>query len=293
MALDELDNDKVDLRFLVYALRYTGVGKAITGTAQPQITRQSLKSISVALPPLQEQKRIAEILDRAEALRAKRRAALALLDELTQSIFLDMFGGEKSKNSWDREELKSVVRDGTLVTYGIVQAGEEHDGGVPYIRTGDIVNGEIKLDSLRHTAPEIAAKFDRSRVRFNDIVMSIRATVGTTAIVPESLDGANLTQGTAKISPGERVTLAYLLHYLRSGSTQHWIQRQIKGATFREITLTRLRQLPVLIPPMDLQQVFTERITAIEKARGQLRDSAGAMNTLFDSIQQRAFRGEL
>ena len=89
--------------------------------------------------------------------------------------------------------------------------------------------------------------------------MSIRATVGTTALVPICLDGANLTQGTARISPGEFVNGAYLLQYLRMPSTQAWIQRQVKGATFREITLARLRELPVLIPPMATQEAFAAK----------------------------------
>ena len=138
---------------------------------------------------------------------------------------------------------------GTIVTYGIVQAGEETANGVPYIRTGDIVASEIAARQLRRTAPKIAAQYARSRVRTGDIVMSIRATVGTTAVVPPELDGANLTQGTARIAPSERVQGSYLLNLLRAPEVQHWIQRQVKGATFREITLARLRELPVRVPP--------------------------------------------
>src|SRR5439155_10326718 len=135
----------------------------------------------------------------------------------------------------------------------------------PYIRTGDIVEGEIVLDGLRHTDPQIAARFSRSRVETGDIVMSIRATVGTTALVPEELHGANLTQGTARIAPGQSVEQCYLLSYLRTAGTQHWIGRQVKGATFREITLARLRELPVSVPPIEVQRDFTRRFTAVDR----------------------------
>jgi type I restriction enzyme S subunit len=87
MALDDLDASRVDREYLAHALRHRGLTKAITGTAQPQITRQSLAGVSVPLPALGEQRRIAEALGRAEALRAKRRLALAQLDTLTQSMF--------------------------------------------------------------------------------------------------------------------------------------------------------------------------------------------------------------
>jgi type I restriction enzyme S subunit len=294
MALDDLDESRVSAEYLVYALRNGSLAQAISGTAQPQITRQSLTAISITLPPLAEQRRIAEVLDRVEALRAKRRAALAQLDSLTQSLFLDIFGDPATnQKGWPVRQLQEVVKEGTIVTYGIVQAGEEFRGGVPYIRTGDIVDGEIVAAGLRHTDPTIAAKFRRSRVEAGDIVMSIRATVGTTALVPPELDGANLTQGTGKISPGEKTDRLFLLNFLRTSGTQHWISLQIKGATFREITLTRLRELPVAVPPIELQREFARRVTAVEKLKTAQRASLAELDALFATLQHRAFRGEL
>jgi type I restriction enzyme S subunit len=250
--------------------------------------------IDIPLPSVPAQRRISEILDKADALRAKRRAALAQLDILTRSIFLDMFGDPATTPmGWPTSQLQEVVKPGTVVTYGIVQAGDEFPLGVPYVRTGDIVNGEIVTEGLRHTDPALAAKFARSRVQTGEIVMSIRATVGTTALVPSELDGANLTQGTARIAPGDRVEGLYLLHLLRASGTQHWISLQIKGATFREITLTRLRELPVMVPPADLQRQFAGRVETVESLKSLQRDSVSKLNALFASLQHRAFRGEL
>lgn len=243
----------------------------------------------IPLPSLPDQRRIAAILDHADALRAKRRQVLAHVDSLTQSIFHDMFGSAV----WPTAPLAHVVQTGTLVTYGIVQAGPEFEGGVPYIRTGDIVDGKISVAGLRHTDPAIATRFERSTVRTGDIVMSIRATVGTTAVVPSELDGANLTQGTARIAPSERAVGLFLLECLRSPAIQHWIQGQIKGATFREITLGRLRELEVPLPPINLQLEFVaqaDRVTAQLKARGRAKTFD---DEFFASLQSRAFRGEL
>lgn len=250
--------------------------------------------ITIPLPSVAEQRRIAEILDKADALRAKRRDALAQFDTLIQSIFLEMFGDPGANPmAWPTSQLQEVVKSGTVVTYGIVQAGDEFPFGVPYVRTGDIVNGEIATEGLRHTDPVLAAKFARSRVQAGEIVMSIRATVGTTALVPSVLDGANLTQGTARIAPGDRVESLYLLHLLRASGTQHWISLQIKGATFREITLTRLRELPVMVPPVDLQRRFAGRLETVEGLKSLQRDSISKLNALFASLQHRAFQGEL
>jgi len=263
-------------------------------TAQPALSLGKIKALPIPLPPLPEQRRIAEVLDRAEALRAKRRAALAQLDTLSQSIFFDLFGDPATNpKGWPVHLLQEVVKQGTIVTYGIVQAGEEYPAGVPYIRTGDIVDGEIVQHGLRHTDPAIAARFLRSRVEAGEIVISIRATVGTTAVVPPELDGANLTQGTARIAPGSLVDRTYLLYYLRTSGTQHWISLQIKGATFREITLSRLRELPVQVPPMSLQCDFARRITAVETLRTAHRISIAELDALFAVLQHRAFRGEM
>ena len=255
----------------------------------PRVSPKLVAAVKIPLPPLPEQRRIADILDRAEALQAKRRSTLAQLDELTRAIFLDMFGGQ----NYQSRSLDSVVRDDTIVTYGIVQAGEEYPEGVPYIRTGDIVGGEVRLTGLRHTDPAIAARFQRSRVEAGEIVMSIRATVGTCALVPPALHGANLTQGTARISPGKPVNNFYLLHFIRSDTAQQWIERETKGITFREITLNRLRQLPVPLPPLSLQQEFARRVQAIDRLKTLHRQSLAQLDALFQSLQHRAFRGEL
>jgi type I restriction enzyme S subunit len=174
-----------------------------------------------------------------------------------------------------------------------VQAGPHVENGVPYIRTGDIKNGRIGIENLFRTSPEIARAYQRSEVRSGDIIISIRATVGTTAILPSELNGANLTQGTARISPGPNVKSEYLLWALRSQDSQRWIERQVKGATFREITLGRLRQLPVLVPPDNVQTQFAsavQKVSAIEKRATMALSQTEA---LFSSLQTHAFRGDL
>jgi len=219
-----------------------------------------LENVVIPLPPLEEQRRIAAILDKAGNLRQHAYGQLCHAKDLLASLFIKTIGEPlQNPHDWSTLPLAEAVQAGTDVTYGIVQAGEEFPGGIPYIRTGDIVDGEIDVSALRHTDPAIASRFVRSTVRTGEIIMSIRATVGTTAVVPPCLDGANLTQGTARVAPGKNVNGVYLLQYLRMPSTQAWIQRQVKGATFREITLARLRELPVLIPPMAIQDKFAAK----------------------------------
>ena len=232
---------RYDPGYLTYWLRRNPPSHLIKDPAYPSIRVSEIEEVRVPDIPLSGQFRIAAILDKADGIRQKREQALAMANDLLRSNFQEMFARQK----WPTETLAGVVAEGTIVTYGIVQAGPEYLNGIPYIRTGNIKNGQIDVENLRRTAPEIAAKYSRSTVRDGEIVMSIRATVGTTAVVPPELNGANLTQGTARISPGKKVTLEYLLNFLRSARCQKWLVEQVKGATFKEITLTRLRELEV------------------------------------------------
>lgn len=291
-----LPQKPLDTKYLLYSILGLSdqIEKNSSGATVKGITQEKLKKLRVPYPPLKEQKRIAKILDAADALRAKRRESLAQLDALLQSAFLDLFGDPATnEKKWKTEALADVVKKKTIVTYGIVQAGEEFPGGVPYIRTGDIVDGEIDIHSLRRTDPKIAEKFSRSRLDAGDLVMSIRATVGTVAMVPSALEGANLTQGTARISPGDGLSKEYLFYYIMSNGCQSWIQRQVKGATFREITLGRLRSMPVLVPPIDLQLKFSRLVQRVDELRSRSLAHMTDLDELFMSLQQKAFKGEL
>lgn len=267
-----------------------GMVRKASGASYPAVSDKIVLGSYIPLPPLEEQRRIAAILDKADELRTKRRQALAHLDALTQTIFHSMFGDLTNEQ---HIPLRDAVAPGTIVTYGIVQAGDEYPSGVPYVRTGDIRNGRIVLEGLRRTNPTIAAKFARSRIAAGDIVMSIRATVGTVALTPQELDGANLTQGTARIAPGLETETSYLLEYLRTPRIQQWIQKQVKGATFKEITLDRLRQLPVSIPRRADQLSFGHAVSAVEKLKVQHRAQLSDLEILFASLQHRAYKGEL
>ncbi|MCY7277490.1 MAG: restriction endonuclease subunit S [Phormidesmis sp. CAN_BIN44] len=274
--------------FRLYMKRYA------VGSTQIHVRTPVFQDLEIPLPQIEEQRRIADILDRADAIRRKRQEAIRMTEELLRSAFLEMFGDPVTNpKGWDVKPLANVVHPDTIVTYGIVQAGSHVEDGIPYIRTGDIKNSQISESGLLRTSSDIAQKYKRSEVHTGDLVMSIRATVGTVARVPESLNGANLTQGTAKISPGSNVNGNYLFWFIQSNGCQNWIQKQVKGATFREITLTRLREMPVMLPPLDLQSKFSRIIEQTTQCSAKLKLSKSKKNDLFNSLLQRAFRGEL
>lgn len=291
MAIDNLI-ENIDQRFLYYALKRFDFQKIITGAAQPQITREGLSKVVLEIPEQKsDQLYIAQVLSKAETLIEQRKESIRLLDEFLKSTFLEMFG-DPHQSKYPFQELQDIVKPGKIVTYGIVQAGPHVEDGVPYIKSGDIKNGKINPIGLSRTSKQIADSYKRSEVNTGDIIMSIRATVGTVALLPKELDGANLTQGTARISPSEKVDRYFLLYYIESSYIQRWLNKQIKGATFREITLGRLREMPIMIPPLALQNKFSQIVTNTEILKEQYKNSLIELEKLYGVLSQKAFMGE-
>lgn len=263
-----------------------------TGANYPAVSDKIVKESKIPLPPLPEQKRIAAILDKADAIRRKRQQAIQLADDFLRAVFLDMFGDPVTNpKGWQTFTLAEVVRKDSIITYGIVQAGEHVDGGVPYIRTGDFKGGKLVRSGYACTSSEIASKFKRSEVSPGDIVYCIRASVGSADVVPDFLAGANLTQGTAKISPASDMKSEFLVELLRSAGFRSWIDKNSKGATFKEITLGRLREAPVFKPPLVEQEAFVRiKKIVMDRLAGKFRETDVP---LFESLSQKAFCGEL
>jgi type I restriction enzyme S subunit len=259
----------IDKKFLYYALKTVPRRSFVSGSAQPQVVIQDLEKIEFLVPESKpEQTCIAEILSTAdeaithiEALIAKyQRIKTGLMqDLLTKGI--DKNGNIRSKEThrfvvkngievpeeWEVDSLKNITR--STITYGIVQAGPDVEGGTPYIRTGDMSGDVLSDNGLLRTSFEIASKFKRSQVEEGDIVFALRATIGKVLIVPKELSGANLTQGTARIAPNLNIiSNLYLLWTMRMSYFTNQILQIQKGTTFFEITLGELRQMIVTYP---------------------------------------------
>ena len=197
------DERRVNKRYLRYGLEkaLSEMQHHLHGATMQHVNRGEFLSTKLYLPLLAEQLRIAEILDRAEALRAKRRATLAQLDTLTQAIFLDLFGDPiTNKKGFTRSQLASLIRSGDTINYGVVQPGDDMDGGVPLIRVGDLQDGKVSHTTLKRIAPKIEAAYKRSRLRGDEILVSCVGTVGIIVLADESVKGFNIARAVARIS---------------------------------------------------------------------------------------------
>lgn len=263
------------------------INKAVN---QASISIGNLKTIQISVPHLPEQRRIAAILDQAAALRTKRREALAQLDSLTQSIFIEMFG-DLSINSkgFPIHSLGDVcdVRDGT------------HDSpkylseGYPLVTTKNLRYGVIDFSEVSLISEaDYAAINKRSKVDRGDILMPMIGTIGNPVLVEIEPNFAikNVALIKFNATSPER---EFILHFLKSDNFDKIVARKNKGGTQKFLALGEIRALPVPIPPHQLQKRF---VALIEKVKQQIEAqlfSLAELDSLFASLQHRAFRGEL
>lgn len=265
-----------------------------TGASYPAVSDRIVMESVLPVPSLAEQRRVAAILDQADELRAKRRQALAHLDDLTQSTFFSMFGNPiENPLGYRVEALADWVAQDRPITYGILKPGPHEPEGVPYVRVADMKDRGIAVDGVRRTAERIAAEYRRSRLRAGDLLMSIRGHVGRCAFVPEELEGANITQDSARLAVPEPDRAQYVRAAIESPGVQHWMARRTKGAAVRGINLGDLRTLPLPSPTPDQLRRFAELARSVERQRGVMRARAKPVDQLFASLQSQAFQGAL
>lgn len=290
--------DRLDPRYALHFLRQDHVRaegeRKMTGSAgQRRVPAQVLADLTLPLPPLSEQRRIAAILDEADALRAKRRAALAQLDEMAQAIFGEMFGDPiENPRQLPVVQLSSVIASDRPITYGILKPGPDIPDGVPYVRVVDMAAGQVRLEGIRRTSSSIAHEYRRSTLRSGDLLISIRGHVGRVAVTPSDLDGANITQDTARLAVVGACPI-YLQGILESPPMREWMDRRTKGAAVQGINLGDLKQMPILLPPPEEQLAFANRVSELRVIADRAAAQVGAFDSLFSSLQHRAFRGEL
>ena len=246
------------------------------------------------LPPLAEQKRIAGILDAADALRAKRRAALAQLDSLTQSLFLDLFGDPVSNPmGWEQSELGDLVATDDRINYGVVQPGDEHPGGKPLIRVGDFVGGELDLSGIKFISPEIDAQYERSRLLGTELLVSCVGSIGTVCRVPAEAKGHNIARAVARVPLGSKVEREFMLFCLRSAGVQNYFASETRTVSQPTLNIGLIKTATVTVPPLSLQRRFAAMVESIERQKTRHRAHLAELDALFASLQHRAFRGEL
>lgn len=264
-----------------------------TGANYPAVSDRIVCESKLPLLSLPEQRRIAAILDKADALRVQRRAALAQLDTLTQSIFLDMFGDPATNpKGWPIGQIGDFLES---ATYGTSEKSEAA-GAYPVLRMNNITrNGEIDLSNLKYMELD-EKELDRYLVRNGDVLFNRTNSpelVGKSAIFRESKPMAYAGY-LIRLRANRQTNPEYLAGFLNTGYSKRVLRGMCKSIIgMANINAKEVQGITIPRPPLPLQHKFAHCVAGMVKFRSMHRDALADLDVLFSSLQHCAFRGEL
>jgi type I restriction enzyme, S subunit len=294
------NRDRVHAKFLYHWIRRNRsyLESLGNGATFKEVSKAVVSRIEIPVPPLPEQRRLAAILDKADALRAKRRAALAQLDTLTQSIFLDMFGDPATNPKGWRDAM--LLGEAADIVSGVT-IGRRLDGkttrSVPYLAVVNVQERRLDL-SIAKTTEATDEEIRRYRLERDDLLLTEggdpdklgRGTLWADEL-PECIHQNHVFR--VRLNSKE-LTPLFLSWLIGSERGKRYFLRSAKQTTgIASINMTQLRAFPLLVPPLPLQRLFAERVSASERLKAHQLAGACELDLLFASLQDRAFRGEL
>ena len=289
-----LPGPELERRFLCYFLRQPPMvehaNSRAVGANLPRLSPSALAEFEIPLPPLAEQRRIAEVLDRAEALRAKRRATLSQFDSLTRSLFLHIFGDPATNpKGWPR---KPICEIGKVITGNTPpRANPGHYGThIEWIKSDNINTPHYYLTKASEGLSESGKAVARTVPAGSILVTCIAGSpecIGNAAMTDREVAFNQQINALVPVSGDTSFLYAQILvgkRLIQEASTSGMKGMVSKG---------RFEQIMLILPPIELQREFARRVTAAEKLKAAQRASLAELDALFASLQHRAFRGEL
>lgn len=289
-------HDDLDGRYLFHLLRsprFRLDGEArMTGSAgQQRVPAQFLRDYELPRPLLSEQKRIAAILDKADAIRAKRRAALAEADALLRATFLDLFGtNSQCMERWPVAPLADLLSFLTSGSRGWARYYATE--GAAFIRIENVRRGHLDLSELTLVSPPKTAEAKRTRVRPGDVLLSITADLGRCGVVPSGIGEAYVNQHLAILRPSG-VDPTFLCAFLTTPAGQIQFSRLNRSAVKAGLNFDDIRSVRVPLPPEGEQRRYAGLDAQIAAMKHRLSGALADADALYASLVQRAFRGEL
>ena len=293
------DESKISYAYLKYwfqTIKEQLLNRAVGGTLQ-NISLGIVKELQIPLPPLTIQKRIAEILDAADALKRKDQALLKKYDELAQAIFIDMFGDPvKNEKGWEVIEFGNCIdyigdigSNGSNATISKnIEMLDTEDYAI-MIRTTNL-NANNFEKNLKYVSEKTYNFFSKSKILGGEIIMNKIGSAGDFWIMPFLNRPVSLGLNQLVIRL-KNLNTKYLYYYLSTNYGKAMIKASINGAVTKSITKTAVKALPLLYPNIDLQNKFSKIISLIENQKNQ--STTINSNQLFNSLIQKAFKGEL
>ncbi|MFZ5988387.1 MAG: restriction endonuclease subunit S [Bacillota bacterium] len=300
--LEIKDRNELNNRYFFYFLKFqfNYLNGRTTGATIPHIDRSSLVSLKVPIPSLEQQKKIVSILEKVEKAMLKRKEADELADKYLKSVFIEMFINNNDRENWDKKLISDLARDkkNSMRTgpFGSDLLHSEFvNQGISVIGIDNAVNNRFAWGERRYITQEKYKKLQRYTLYPGDVVITIMGTTGRSAVIPHDIGCAINSKHLAAITLNTKIANPYFISY--SIHSDPYILAQIraenKGAIMSGLNLGIIKRLEFKLPPMHLQNKFVEVLEKIEKLKQRQKQSTKELETLFNSLMQKAFRGEL
>lgn len=288
---------EIDRKYVTYAINSPDfrnkIASQITGTTRLRISGKKLKDLQIPLPPFPIQKRIAEILDAADALKRKDQALLKKYDELAQAIFIDMFGDpDRNPNNFSLKDLSSICIEVVDCPHSTPIHTEEITN-YPCIRTSEMKNGKIVWNKMKYLNYEnYLIRVKRLTPKAGDIVYAREGTYGEAIILPEGYEFA-LGQRTMllRLDP-KKCDNYFICHFINSDFVYKQAKRKNMGSTVGHVNVADVKKFQILLPPLELQEKFGDILKLIHAQITSISKKY-LSEELFQTLLQKAFKGEL
>ncbi|WP_430013285.1 restriction endonuclease subunit S [Microcystis ichthyoblabe FBCC-A1114] len=265
--------------------------KRKTGSAVRRIILKDLKQVEIPLPPLEEQRRIAAILDKADGVRRKRKEAIRLTKELLRSTFLEMFGDPVTNpKGWEIVKLEKVSES---ISYGITASADFVPTATKMLRITDIQNGEINWESVPFCSGD-KKDIQKYSIVSGDIVFArTGATTGKSFLIRHCPENTLFASYLIRVRPSSLISPEYLAYFFKTEFYWKQIQQNSSGSAQPGVNSSKLKELLIILPPIELQKGFARLDIFIQNNLMKMNNFLHQQDNLFNSLLQKAFRGEL
>lgn len=297
----------LDPKYVAYYFKSNSFRSEIPKISNQSVNQASfsvgnLKNLQIPLPPLAQQQKIANILDAADALRQKDKALLAKYDELSQALFLDMFGDPVSNpKGWEVNQLKKLS---TKIHSGNTPKGGSEvyvDEGITFFRSQNVWKNKLVYEDIAFIDQATHDKMMKSSLKHGDILMTKtgrinteNSSLGRAAMYLGEDDKANVNGHVYLIRLKKGIVNKFVLHILTTKEYRGHIRSVcVGGIDKRQLNKDHIEYFPIINPPIELQNKFVKLLTSIEEQKVILQNSLAKSEELFNSLLQKAFKGEL
>ena len=262
------------------------------GATFKEISKAIVENIEIRIPDIScQEKAVSQFEAITEAARICQNE-LNILNESINARFVEMFGDPIiNERGWQQISLLDSLETGRTVSYGIVQTGDDYENGTPVFRPIDIAGGHIpKREELKKTDPLISAQYKRTLLKGNELLITVRGSVGETFQTTEEFEGCNVGRNIVPlVTDSSKVLQRFLQELFAQDAIKNWLKGITKGIALQGLNMGEFKEMPVIMPPITKQKAFVNFVLQVDKSKAVVPSILDKLNTLQASLMQEYF----